>query len=90
MTAFTQDSYKLRMQIITVSFPTRDTTAIAFGDVMFELAQHPEASKEHRAEVLTLDQPLTFEMSVDLCGSHTGGINHSSTTSACTQPRTRV
>ena len=60
----TQDPYDLRSQIINVFFPARDTTAITFGNVMFELSRHPEVWKELRAEVLGISphEKLTFEL----------------------------
>ncbi|KAL9107959.1 MAG: hypothetical protein Q9227_007174 [Pyrenula ochraceoflavens] len=64
MAATTQDRYELRMQIINVFFPARDTAAIAFGDLIFELARHLREWHKLRAEVLAIDrqQPLTFEL----------------------------
>ena len=63
MAATTQDPYELRMQILNVFFPARDTAAIAFADVMFELARHPGEWEKLRKEVLDLGtQPLTFEL----------------------------
>ena len=59
----TQDPYDLRAQILNVFFPARDTAAIAFGNVMFELSRHPKAWEELRAEVLSIGhQTLTFEL----------------------------
>ena len=63
MAAVVQDPYELRMQILNVFFPARDTAAIAFGDILFELARHPEEWEKLRTEVLALkDQQLTFEL----------------------------
>ena len=63
MASITQDPYELRMQILNVFFPARDTAAIAFGDVMFELARQPSEWEKLRNEVLDLGtQPLTFEV----------------------------
>ena len=59
----TQDPYDLRAQIINVFFPARDTAAIAFGNIMFELARHPRFWEELRAEVLSIgSQQITFEL----------------------------
>lgn len=60
----TQDPYDLRAQILNVFFPARDTAAIAFSNVMFELGRHPKAWKALRAEVLSIDhnEKLTFEL----------------------------
>ncbi|ESZ98484.1 hypothetical protein SBOR_1146 [Sclerotinia borealis F-4128] len=59
----TQDPYELRMHIINVFFPARDTAAIASGDVTFELARHPAECKKLKTEVDGIDpsQVLTFE-----------------------------
>ena len=63
MALVTQDPYDLRAQILNVFFPARDTTAIAFGNIMFELARHPHSWEELRAEVLDIGaQQLTFEL----------------------------
>ena len=60
----TQDPLDLRAQILNVFFPARDTAAIAFGNVMFELSRHPGAWKQLRTEVLSIgsDEKLTFEL----------------------------
>lgn len=63
MAAATQDPYELRMQILNVFFPARDTAAIAFSDILFLLARHPEEWQKLRNEALALgDEPLTFEI----------------------------
>ncbi|KAF7861562.1 hypothetical protein EAF04_008124 [Stromatinia cepivora] len=63
MAKMTQDPYELRMQIINVFFPARDTAAIAFGDIIFELARHPAEWKKLKTEVDSIkpSQELTFE-----------------------------
>ncbi|KAJ8067347.1 hypothetical protein OCU04_004700 [Sclerotinia nivalis] len=63
MAKMTQDPYELRMQIINVFFPARDTAAIAFGDVIFELARHPTEWKKLKTEVDSIkpSQALNFE-----------------------------
>ncbi|KAF5877056.1 putative n-alkane-inducible cytochrome p450 protein [Botrytis fragariae] len=63
MTKITQDPYDLRMHIINVYFPARDTAAIVFADVIFELARHPGEWKKLKMEVGSIDpsQALTFE-----------------------------
>ena len=63
MAMVTQDPYDLRAQIINVFFPARDTAAIAFSNIIFELARHPYLWEELRAEVLDIGaQQLTFEL----------------------------
>ena len=57
-----KDRYELRMQMINVFFPARDTAAVASGNLMFELARHPQEWRKLRAEVLAIDQPLTIEL----------------------------
>ena len=47
----TKNPYELRHQILNVFFPARETTAIVFGNVLFELARHPHIWDELRAEV---------------------------------------
>lgn len=63
MAKITQDPYDLRMQIVNVFFPARDTAAIAFSDIIFELARHPHDWEKLTAEVDSVDpaQSLTFE-----------------------------
>ena len=59
----TQDPYDLRSQVLNVFFPARDTAAIAFGNIIFQLARHPHVWKDLRGEVLAISsQPLTFEL----------------------------
>ncbi|KAL8734330.1 MAG: hypothetical protein Q9166_001528 [cf. Caloplaca sp. 2 TL-2023] len=60
----TQDPYDLRAQILNVFFPARDTAAIAFGNVMFELARHPHVWADLRTEVSNIPahEKLTFEL----------------------------
>lgn len=63
MATFTKDPYELRMQILNVFSPARDTAAIAFGNIMFELARHPHEWEKLRTEVLHIGaQQLTFEL----------------------------
>jgi len=63
MAKITQDPYDLRMQIINAFFPAQDTAAIAFSDIIFELARHPYEWSKLKAEVDGIDpaQALTFE-----------------------------
>jgi len=62
-----QDALYLRAQIINVFFPARDTSALAIGNVMFEMARRPDVWEELRAEVAAIgDQKLTFELIKDL------------------------
>lgn len=63
MAKITQDPYDLRMQILNVFFPARDTAAIAFADCIFELARHPVEWEHLRTEILAIDpqQHLTYE-----------------------------
>ncbi|CAG8953999.1 hypothetical protein HYFRA_00009098 [Hymenoscyphus fraxineus] len=59
----TQDAYDLRSQIVNIFFPARDTAAIAIGNVMFELARHPQYWDELRAEVEGIgERKLTYEL----------------------------
>lgn len=59
----TQDPFDLRSQILNVFFPARDTAAIAFSNIIFELARHPQIWQELRAEILGIEsQQITFEL----------------------------
>lgn len=51
----------IRDQVLGVFFPARDTTAIAVGNNFFHPARDPRVWTKLRAEVLAIDQPLTFE-----------------------------
>lgn len=64
MTRLTQDPYDLRIQILNAFFPVRDTAAIAFGGIIFELARHPCDWEILRTEVAGIekDQEYTFEL----------------------------
>ena len=48
----TQNPLDLRAQILNVFIPARDTAAIAFGNIIFELARHPSIWHDLRAEIL--------------------------------------
>lgn len=63
MAKVVRDPYELRNQILNVVLPSRDTSAIAFGDIIFELARHPDEWAKLRTEVLNIDphQSLTYE-----------------------------
>ena len=52
-----RNPYELRSQILNVFFPGRDNAAIAFGNVMFYLARHPQVWSELRKEVLRIVSP---------------------------------
>ena len=52
---------EIRDQVLGVFFPARDTTALGISNIFFYLARHPRAWKKLRAEILAIDQPLTFE-----------------------------
>ena len=64
----TKNPYELRHQILNVFFPARDTTAIVFGNVLFEPARHPHIWNELRAEVTSFGphQQFTFELLKEL------------------------
>ena len=65
MARVTQDPLDLRAQILNVFIPARDTAAIAFGNIMFELARHPQIWTDLRAEVLAAassPQQITFDL----------------------------
>ena len=55
------DRIDIRDQCLGVFFPARDTTALGVSNVFFFLARHPDVWRKLRAEVLSIDQPLTFE-----------------------------
>ncbi|PQE31377.1 putative cytochrome P450 52A12 protein [Rutstroemia sp. NJR-2017a WRK4] len=63
MAKITQDPYQLRMQILNVFFPARDTSAVAFADLMFQLVRHPHEWQKVKTEVRNIDpnQKLTYE-----------------------------
>ncbi|THV54868.1 hypothetical protein BGAL_0018g00240 [Botrytis galanthina] len=57
----TQDRVSLRSQLLNVFLPARDQTAIAVGNIFFNLARHPEVWNRLRNEVSNYDGPLTYE-----------------------------
>lgn len=63
MATMMHDPYELRMQLMNVFFPARDTTAIAFSNCVFELARHPTEWTKLQDEVTQHDErtPLTFK-----------------------------
>ena len=57
-----RDPIQLRYQILGVFLPARDTTSIAVGNVLFQLARHPHIWTKLRGVSLELgDEPLTIE-----------------------------
>ena len=57
-----RDPIKLRYQILGVFLPARDTTSIAVGNVLFQLARHPHIwTRLRQISVALGDEPLTFE-----------------------------
>lgn len=63
-----RNPYEFRHQILNVFFPARDSTAIVFGNVLFELAQHSHIWDELRAEVTSFGpyQQFMFELLEEL------------------------
>ena len=57
----TNDRQFIRDQIISLFFPARDASAIAISDLFFQLARNPRVWTELRSEVLSHDEPITFE-----------------------------
>lgn len=58
----TQDRSFLRDQLLNVFFPARDSSAVGASCLFFILARNPDAWKKLRQEVLSVDQPITFEI----------------------------
>ena len=56
-----RDPINLRYQVLGVFLPAQGGTANAVGNVLFELARHPEMWQKLRQDALKLDEPLTFE-----------------------------
>ncbi|KAI4167196.1 MAG: hypothetical protein LQ343_007408 [Gyalolechia ehrenbergii] len=52
---------EIRSQIINIFLPARDATGIALSGVMFLVARHLYVWQKMRAEVLSIETPLTFE-----------------------------
>ncbi|TVY82135.1 Cytochrome P450 monooxygenase lepH [Lachnellula suecica] len=63
MAKLNRNPYELRHQILNVFFPAKDTAAIAFANVIFQLARHPFEWDKLRAEVKQIpsDQVLNYE-----------------------------
>ncbi|TGO28168.1 hypothetical protein BPAE_0031g00330 [Botrytis paeoniae] len=57
----TQDRVSLRSQLLNIFLPARDQTAIAVGNIFFNLARHPEVWNRLQNEVSKYDEPLTYE-----------------------------
>ncbi|KAF7879434.1 hypothetical protein EAF04_000630 [Stromatinia cepivora] len=50
-----------RRYVLGVFNPARDTTSIAVGNTLFQLARHPHIWTKLRETSLEIDEPLTFE-----------------------------
>ncbi|KAF7940836.1 uncharacterized protein EAE97_007022 [Botrytis byssoidea] len=57
----TQDRVSLPSQLLNIFLPARDQTAIAAGNIFFNLARHPEVWNRLQNEVSNYDGPLTYE-----------------------------
>ncbi|TGO12563.1 hypothetical protein BTUL_0086g00380 [Botrytis tulipae] len=57
----TKDRVSLRSQLLNIFLPARDQTAIAAGNIFFNLARHPEVWNRLQNEVSNYDEPLTYE-----------------------------
>ena len=58
-----RDPIELRYQILNVFLPAHDTTSIAIGNALFQLARHPNVWKDLRNNSLALgSRPLSFEL----------------------------
>jgi cytochrome P450 monooxygenase len=57
-----RDPIQLRYQVLGVFLPARESTSIAVGNTLFQLARHPDIWTQLRRISLELgDEPLTFE-----------------------------
>ena len=66
MARSTQDPLELRAQILNVFIPARDTAAIAFGNIIFALARHPQTWRDLRTEILAAVSPPQQVIDFDL------------------------
>ncbi|KAF7896194.1 hypothetical protein EAF00_006209 [Botryotinia globosa] len=57
----TKDLGLLRPQLLNIFLPARDQTAIAAGNIFFNLARHPEVWNRLKNEASNYDGPLTYE-----------------------------
>lgn len=55
------DRAEIHEQVLGVFLPARDSTALGISNLFFFLARHPRVWKKLRAEIVAIDQPLTFE-----------------------------
>jgi cytochrome P450 len=56
------DHQYLRSQLLNIFGGGRDTAAVAASQVFFQLARQPEVWSKLRAEVLAIQEPLSFEL----------------------------
>lgn len=57
-----QDRAEVRNQVVNIFLPGRDATALGLSGVCFLLARHPQVWRKLRAEVLSIEGPLTYDV----------------------------
>ncbi|KAI9693914.1 MAG: hypothetical protein M1822_003185 [Bathelium mastoideum] len=58
----TNDRYFVRSQLLNFFAAARDTAPVAISDVFFQLARHPDVWSKLRSEVVTIREPLSFDL----------------------------
>lgn len=62
LVATVEDREEIRNQVLNIFLPGRDATAIGLSGVCFLLARHPRVWAKLRAEVLSMEGPVTYEL----------------------------
>ncbi|TGO57814.1 hypothetical protein BOTNAR_0193g00090 [Botryotinia narcissicola] len=60
----TKDRVSLRSRLLNISLPARDQTAIAAGNIFFNLARHPGVWNRLQNEVSNYDEPLSYAITL--------------------------
>jgi cytochrome P450 len=53
---------EIRNQLLNIFLPARDTAAISLSACLFHLARHPDVWNKLRAEVLSIEGPVTYNV----------------------------
>lgn len=57
-----EDIMEIRNQLINIFLPTRDAIAVALSGVLFLLARNPQVWQRLRVEVLSVKEPLSYDV----------------------------
>ena len=62
LVATTNNREEVRNQLLNIFLPARDAEAIGLSGVLFHLARHPLVWDKLRAEVVQVEEPVTYQV----------------------------